>query len=145
MLFRSYKGGGPASVALMSGECDASLHTLLSASGHIASDRLRAIGATGKTRFAALPNVPTIAESGVPDYEFNAWVGVLAPAATPQPLIKLLSEHVAKAARLPAVAERFAREGLEVVASSPDFFRARIVADTALWAKVIKSMNIRAE
>lgn len=141
----AYKGGGPASVALMSGECDVSLHTLLSSSGHIASGRLRAIGTTGKTRFAALPHVPTIAESGVPQYEFNAWVGVLAPAATPLPLVKLLNEHVVKAVRSPPVAERIAREGADVAASTPEAFRTRIAADTALWARVIREMGIRAE
>jgi tripartite-type tricarboxylate transporter receptor subunit TctC len=141
----AYKGGGPASIALMSGECDASLHTLLSSSAHIASGRLRAIGVTGRSRFRALPDVPTIAESGVPGYEFNAWVGVLAPAATPPAIIRLLHENVARAARAPAVVERVARDGAEVVASTPEIFRARIAADTALWAKVIKEMGLRAE
>jgi len=141
----AYKGGGPASVALISGECDVSLHTLLSSSGHIASGRLRAIAVTGKHRFDALPKVPTVAESGVPQYEFNAWVGVLAPAATPQPLIKLLNEQVVKAARAQVVAERVARDGAEVAASTPEAFRATIAADTALWAKVIRDMGIRAE
>jgi tripartite-type tricarboxylate transporter receptor subunit TctC len=145
LLHVAYKGGGPALVALMAGECDASMYTLLSASAHLASGRLRAIGVTGKTRFNALPDVPTLAESGVPGYEFNAWVGVLAPAATPPAIIRLLNEHVVKAARSPVAAERLARDGAEVVASTPDAFRTRIAADTALWAKVIKEMNLRAE
>jgi tripartite-type tricarboxylate transporter receptor subunit TctC len=145
LLHVAYKGGGPALVALVAGECDASMYTLLSASGHLASGRLRAIGVTGKTRFNALPDVPTLAESGVPGYEFNAWVGVLAPAATPPAIIRLLNEHVVKAARSPVAAERLARDGAEVVASTPEAFRARIAADTALWAKVIKEMNLRAE
>ena len=141
----AYKGGGPASVALISGECDVSLHTLLSSSGHIASGRLRAIAVTGKTRFAALPLVATIAESAVPNYEFNAWVGVLAPAATPSAIIKLLNEHVTRAARSSAVAERVARDGMDVAAGTPEAFRARIAADTAMWGKVIREMGIRAE
>ena len=145
LLHVAYKGGGPAMVALVSGECDASMYTLLTASPHIASGRLRAIGVSGKTRFKALPDVPTIAESGVPDYEFNAWVGLLAPAATPPAIIRLLNEHVVKAARSSVAAERLTRDGAEVVASTPEAFRARIAADTALWAKVIKEMNLRAE
>ena len=132
LLHVAYKGGGPAMVALVSGECDASMYTLLTASPHIASGRLRAIGVSGKTRFKALPDVPTIAESGVPDYEFNAWVGVLAPAATPPAIIRLLNEHVVKAARSPVAAERLTRDGAEVVASTPEAFRARIAADTAV-------------
>ena len=145
LLHVAYKGGGPAMVALVSGECDASMYTLLTASPHIASGRLRAIGVSGKTRFKALPDVPTIAESGVPDYEFNAWVGLLAPAATPPAIIRLLNEHVVKAARSSVAAERLTRDGAEVVASTPEAIRARIAADTALWAKVIKEMNLRAE
>jgi tripartite-type tricarboxylate transporter receptor subunit TctC len=145
LLHVAYKGGGPAMVALVAGECDVSMYTLLTASPHIASGRLRAIGVSGKTRFNALPDVPTIAESGVPDYEFNAWVGVLAPAATPSAIIRLLNEHVVKAARSPVAAERLTRDGADVVASTPEAFRARIAADTALWAKVIKEMNLRAE
>jgi tripartite-type tricarboxylate transporter receptor subunit TctC len=126
-------------------ERDFAPYTLLSTSAHLASGRLRAIGVTGKTRFNALPDVPTLAESGVPGYEFNAWVGVLAPAATPPAIIRLLNEHVVKAARSPLAAQRLTRDGAEVVASTPEAFRARIEADTALWAKVIKEMNLRAE
>ncbi len=145
LLHVEYKGGGPALIALMAGECDTSMYTLLSVSSHLASGRLRAIGVSGKTRFASLPDVPTIAESGVPGYEFNAWMGVLAPAATPPAIIRTLNEHVAKATRSPAVAERFAREGADIVASTPEAFRARMAADTAMWAKVIKEVNLRAE
>jgi len=141
----AYKGGGPAAIALMSGECDASLYTLLSASAHISSGRLRAIAVTGRARLSALPAVPTVSESGVPGYEFNTWVGVLAPAATPAAVIRLLNEHVVRAARSPAFAERASRDGAEVAATTPDAFRARIAADTAMWAKVVREMGIRAE
>ena len=87
-------GAGPAMIALISGECDLSMQTLVSTGGYITSGRLRALAVTSKKRLGAIPNVPTIAESGVPGYEFNTWVGVLAPAATPPAL--------ASAARAPA-------------------------------------------
>ena len=141
----AYKGGGPAMIALISGECDLSMQTLVSTGGYINSGRLRALAVTSKKRLAAIPNVPTVAESGVPGYEFNTWVGVLAPAATPPALIKLLNEHAVKAARSPEVTERVPREGAEVVASSPEAFRATVTADTALWGKVIREMNIKAD
>ena len=70
-------------IALISGECDLSMQTLVSTGGYITSGRLRALAVTSKKRLDAIPNVPTVAESGVPGYEFNTWVGVLAPAATP--------------------------------------------------------------
>jgi tripartite-type tricarboxylate transporter receptor subunit TctC len=141
----AYKGGGPALIALISGECELSMQTLVATGGQISAGRLRALAVTSRQRISALPDVPTVAESGVPGYEFNTWVGVLAPAATPPALIKLLNEHAVKAARAPEVAERVTREGAEVVASTPEAFRATIAADTALWSKVIREMNIRAD
>ena len=141
----AYKGGGPALIALISGECDMSMQTLVATGGQISAGRLRALAVTSTKRLAALPNVPTVAESGVPGYEFNTWVGVLAPAATPPALIKLLNEHAVKAARSPEVTERVTREGADVVASTPEAFRATIAADTALWSKVIREMNIKAD
>ena len=140
-----YKGGGPAMIALISGECDLSMQTLVSTGGYISSGRLRALAVTSKKRLDAIPAVPTIAESGVPGYEFNTWVGVLAPAATPPAIIKLLNEHAVRAARSPEVTERVTREGASVVASSPEAFKATITADTALWSKVIREMNIKAD
>jgi tripartite-type tricarboxylate transporter receptor subunit TctC len=141
----AYNGGGPALIALISGECDLSMQTLVAMGGQISGGRLRALAVTSRKRLAALPNVPTMDESGVPGYEFNTWVGVLAPAATPPALIKLLNEHAVKAARAPEVTERVTREGADVVASTPEAFRATIAADTALWSKVIREMNIKSD
>jgi tripartite-type tricarboxylate transporter receptor subunit TctC len=141
----AYKGGGPAMIALISGECDLSMQTLVSTAGYVNSGRLYALAVTSKKRLAVLPDVPTMEESGVPGYEFNTWVGVLAPAATPPALIKLLNEHVVKAARAPEVSARVINDGVEVVASTPDAFRATIATDTALWGKVIREMKIKAD
>jgi tripartite-type tricarboxylate transporter receptor subunit TctC len=141
----AYKGGGPAMIALISGECDLSMQTLVSTAGYLNSGRLRALAVTSKKRLGVLPNLPTMAESGVPGYEFNTWVGVLAPAATPPALVKLLNDHVVRAARSPEVSQRVINDGVEIVASSPEAFRATLAADTALWGKVIREMNIKAE
>ncbi len=145
LLHVAYKGGGPALIALISGECDMSMQTLVATGGQISAGRLRALAVTSNKRLPALPNVPTVAESGVAGYEFNTWVGVLAPAGIPPALIRLLNEHAVKAARTPEVSERVTREGAEVVASTPEAFRATIAADTALWSKVIREMNIKAD
>jgi len=121
------------------------VQALVAATGQIASGRLRPLAVTSRKRAAQLPDLPTVAESGVPKYEFNTWVGLLAPASTPASVVKTLYEHVTKAARAPDVAERVTREGAEAIASTPEAFRATIADETALWAKVIREMGIRAE
>jgi len=140
-----YKGGGPALTAVMSGECDVSFQTPLAAAGQIAAGRLRALAVTGKARLALLPDVATVAESGVPNYEFQSWVGILAPASTPPAVVKVLNDHIVKAARTPDVSERFTREGAEIVASTPEYFRKLIATDIALWGKVIREMGLKAD
>jgi tripartite-type tricarboxylate transporter receptor subunit TctC len=140
-----YKGGGPALAAVVAGECEVSFQTPLAASGQIAAGRLRAVAVTSMKRLPILPEVPTVAESGLPRYEFQSWVGVLAPAATPAAVVKILNEHAVRAARAPDVGERFARDGAEVVASTPEAFRRQITDELQLWARVIKDMGIKAD
>ena len=140
-----YKGGGPGLIAVISGECELTVQALVSAGGQITAGRLRAIAVTSRKRLSQLPDIPTVAESGVPQYEFSSWVGVLAPASTPQHIISLLHENMVKAARTAEVRERVAREGGEVIAGTPDSFRATLAAETALWAKVVREMGIKAD
>ena len=140
-----YKGGGPAIAALMSGECDVSFQTVLASAGQVAAGRLRALAVTGRNRLVLLPDVATVAESGVPNYEFQSWVGILAPVATPPAIVKVLNEHIVKAARAPDISENFAREGSEVIASTPEYFRKLIASDIAMWAKVIREMGLKAD
>lgn len=145
MVHVPYKGGGPAIAALISGECDVSFQTVLASAGQVAAGRLRALAVTGRNRLALLPEVATVAESGVPNYEFQSWVGILAPSATSPAIVKVLNEHIVKAARTADVSENFAREGSEVVASTPEYFRKLIASDIALWAKVIREMGLKAD
>ncbi len=140
-----YKGGGPALAAVIAGECDVSFQTPLAAAGQIAAHRLRALAVTSRKRLALVPDLATVAESGVPEYEFQSWVGILAPAATPPAIIKVLNEHIVRAARAPEISERITREGAEVIASTPEYFRRLIAADIALWGRVIKEMGIKAD
>ena len=140
-----YKGGGPALIALMSGEVDMSALAVVAAAGYVNSNRMRVLAVTSAKRMAILPNVPTVAESGVPQHEFNSWVGVVAPVATPAAVVKILNEHMVRAARSPDVVERFAKDGAEVVASSPEQFKKVITDEVAMWARVIKQAGIRAD
>ncbi len=140
-----YKGGGPALIALMSGEVDMSALAVVAAAGYVNSNRMRVLAVTSTKRLAMLPNVPTVAESGVPQHEFNSWVGVVAPVATPAPAIKILNEHMVRAARSPDIVERFAKDGAEVVASSPEQFKKVITEEVAMWARVIRQAGIKAD
>lgn len=140
-----YKGGGPALIALMSGEVDMAALAVVAAVGYVNSGRLRVLAVTSAKRMAILPNVPTVAESGVPQHEFSSWVGVVAPIATPAPVIKVLNEHLVRAARSADITERFAKDGAEVVASTPEQFKKVISDEVAMWARVIKQAGIHAE
>jgi tripartite-type tricarboxylate transporter receptor subunit TctC len=140
-----YKGGGPALIALMSGEVDMAALAVVAAAGYVNSNRMRVLAVTSAKRMAILPNIPTVAESGVPQHEFSSWVGVVAPVATPAPIIKILNEHMVRAARSPDVVERFTKDGAEVVASTPEQFKKVISEEVAMWARVIKQAGIRAD
>src|SRR5205085_12085520 len=112
---------------------------------HILAGKLRAIATTGEKRSPSLPALPTVAEGGVPAYEFSSWWGVLAPAATPSNIIGVLNENMVKATRAPEVTKRFREEGTEVIASSPAEFAAHIQRELARWAKVVKENHIEAQ
>lgn len=106
---------------------------------------MRALGLTGTKRSSALPELPTITEAGVPGYEFASWFGVLAPAGTPANIINTLNDHIVKAMRAPDLAERFAKEGADVIASSPAQFGSHLKAELARWAKVVKEAGLRTD
>jgi tripartite-type tricarboxylate transporter receptor subunit TctC len=138
-----YGGGGPALIAILNGEAGVSFLSLVAVTGHVANGRMRALGVTSAKRSKVMPNLATIAEQGVPGYEFGAWFGVYAPAATPAPVIRALNEAITRALRDPGVAERFDKEGAEIVGSSPDELAKHVKAELALWAKVVKSAGLR--
>ena len=139
-----YKGGGPALIALMSGEVDMSALAVVAAVGFVNSSRMRVLAVTSPKRLAMLPNIPTVIESGV-QYQFESWVGVVAPVATPAPVIKILNDHLVRAARSPDVVDRFGKDGADVVASSPEQFKKVITDEVAMWVRVIKQAGIKAD
>jgi len=133
-----YKGGGPQVTALVSGETQASLATISTVLAHINSGRLRALGVSSPKRAGALPNVPTIAEAGVPGYEMNPWIGVFAPAGTPKTIIGRLNAEINKALGMPDVSKSLSSQALDPWLSTPEEFDARLKADYAKYAKLIK-------
>jgi tripartite-type tricarboxylate transporter receptor subunit TctC len=142
MVHVAYKGGGPALVATLSGEAGLSFLGVLPVIPYMQSGKLRGLGITSTMRAASLPKLPTIAESGVPGYEFSSWWGVLAPAATPPAIIATLNDAVVKATRAPDVSKRFAEEGVEIIASSPAQFASHIKSELTRWAKVVRDNRI---
>ena len=140
-----YKGGGPAVAAVLAGQVQVQFASPPSSLPHVKTGRLKALAVTGARRSHAVPELPTIAESGYPGYEVTGWYGLLLPARTPVHIVDVLEAEGAKAMRLPDVQEHMARFGVEVVVKSRREFAAQIREETAQWAKVIKTTGIRLE
>ena len=138
-----YKGNGAAVVAQVSGEVQLGFNNILSVFPHVSSGKLKAIGVTSARRAPAVPNVPTLMESGVTGYEAVSWNGLFAPAHTPRPIIDKIHGEVVKALAAPDVRERLMAMGSDPVSSTPEAFMAFIKVELARWGKVIRENNIR--
>jgi tripartite-type tricarboxylate transporter receptor subunit TctC len=140
-----FKGAAAGSVALMSGEIDFMFSSTAGLLPHVKSGRVHAVAVTGPKRFAELPDVPTVAESGVPGYSVMGWYGLYAPAALPQALARRIHTAATEAMSSPDVKEKLARIGLDHVMSSPEEHVAFLRAEVAQWTKVVKAANLRIE
>jgi tripartite-type tricarboxylate transporter receptor subunit TctC len=140
-----YKGGGPALIALLSGQMQIMFATMPAAMPHVKAGKLRPVAVTTSKRSQTLPELPTIAESGVKGYEAATWYGVLAPAGTPGPVITRLHAEVVRAVESPDMRERFASQGFEPAGTTPAEFAAYIKAEIAKWGKVIRQAGIKAD
>jgi tripartite-type tricarboxylate transporter receptor subunit TctC len=137
----NYKGAGPALIGLMSGEAQIMFATATSATPHMASGRVRGLAVTSAKR-SALVNLPTIAESGVPGYDFAGTIGLLAPARTPPAIINRLNQEIVRALRQPHMAKRVMDSGAELVGSTPAEYAATIAAEISTWGKVIRQSGL---
>ena len=137
-----YQGGGPAVISLLSGETSILFATIPSSIQHIQSGRLRGLAVSRAQRNPALPDVPTVAEAGVPGYEAIEWNGVMVPAGTPPVVVRRIHQALSKVLTAPAMKERIVGVGAEVVGSSPEEFTAFIKSEFSAWAKVIKETGI---
>ena len=140
-----YKGGAPAVVAAIGGEVSVTFSSALETTPHVKSKRLRPLAVTGLKRTAVLPDVPTIAESAIPGYEFDGWHILLAPKGTPGAIVALLNERIKRILRAPDQMRQYEERGLDVVASSPEESAAYLKSETAKWGKVIKERGMRAD
>ena len=137
-----YKGAGPATTDLLAGHVQVATPNTLTVAPHLRSGRLRAIGVTGAKRAAALPDVPTIAEAGVPGYDAIFWYALFAPAGTPRPVVDRMQSEVAKALLLPDVGERLAADGAEPGGMRPQPFAAFIKAELEKWSRVVREAKL---
>lgn len=140
-----YKGGGPALVAVMSGEVSMYFSSVPGAMPHVQSGKMHALGVTSLARSPALPNVPTIAESGLPGFEAINWNGVLAPAHMPAPLVAKLHKEIAALLASPEVKGKLLAQGAEPAPMTPQKFAAYIATETTKWAKIVKLSGARVD
>ena len=140
-----YRGGGPALADTIGGQVDMSFPVLSAAQQQVQAGKLRALGVTGSKRSPLMPQVPTIAEAGVPGYAFETWFMVFAPAGTPQPVIDKLNAALNQALGVPALKERMVREGFDPIPSTPAQARTRLETEMPQWAKLVKERGISAE
>lgn len=145
MLHVPYKGGSPAMSDVLAGRVGVFFSTVAVARPHIETGRIKALGVTTAKRSRALPNVPTIAESGLPGYEASGWYGIIAPAATPKTVIERLHRAIQTAARPPETREKLLTVGVEAVEMTSAQFGERIESELAKWEKIVKPLGIKPE
>jgi tripartite-type tricarboxylate transporter receptor subunit TctC len=140
-----YKGAPPALADLMGGQIPSMFGTMLAAVPHVRSGRVRALAVTGAQRATALPEVPTFAQAGLPQYDASSWNGFLVPAGTPPLIIERLNAELVRILRSPEVQDRLVADGATAAPGTPEAFGAFIKAEIAKWAKVVESAAIRIE
>lgn len=140
-----YKGVAPAITGVLGGQVEMLFAVMQAGLPHVRSGKLRALAVSGAKRAPAAPELPTVAEAGVPDFAFDSWNGVHVPARTPRPVTAKLNAKLVEAINLPDVQKRMLVLGLEPVGSTPEDFAAFVKADIARWAKVIKDAGVRVE
>ena len=143
MLHIPYKGGAPASAAMIGGEVQLYIDTATGSLGHIKAGRVRVLGVAAKQRTPLLPDVPTMEEAGLPGYEVRAWYGFFAPAKTPPAIIRTLYRHFSTALAMPDVQSRFAALGTDTVGSTPEEFTRAFHDELRRWSKFIKDTGLK--
>jgi tripartite-type tricarboxylate transporter receptor subunit TctC len=145
LLHVPFRGAGPAVIDVIGGHTKAINATITTLSPHIRGGKLRALGVSGKKRSAALPDVPTIEEGGVPGYDAGNWIGIAAPAGTPAPIVARLHKEISGMLDLPEIQKQIASDGSEIMRMSPSEFAAYMDNEMAKWGRVVKQAGIKAQ
>ena len=139
-----YRGGGPLMTDAVGGQVPVAIGTVFLVNPHVKGGKLRALAVTSAKPSPQMPGVGTVADQGVPGFSALSWWGIIAPAATPSPIIKRMHDELAKALGNPAVAEKLTAQGMDIVGGSPQEMDAFLKAEIARWAKVVKDNRIKA-
>ncbi len=140
-----YKGGGPAVIELIAGQTSIMFSNMPTSLQHVRNGKLRAIAVTGSKRSKTTPDIPTVAESGIPGYDVTAWYGVSAPSKTPQAIIDRLNSEFVRALNSPDLRERLVSQGADPVGNTPEQYTAFMQNEIAKWAKVLQAAGIKGE
>jgi tripartite-type tricarboxylate transporter receptor subunit TctC len=138
-----YKGGGPLMNDAIAGQVPLAIGTVFLVTPHVKSGRVKALAVTSANAVDALPNVQPVAAQGVPGFEALAWWGIFAPAGTPQAIVRRMHEELAKALKVPAVAERLTGQGMMISGGGPEELGRFVDREVGRWAKVVKDNNIK--
>jgi len=138
-----YKGGGPALTDLLGGQVQLHFNVPINLISPVKSGRLKAIAISGESRLAALPQMPTFIEAGLPNFDVTYWQGLVFPAGTPKPIIDKMSSEIAKILAMPDIREKLVSQGADPLISNPDQFAALIKAETTKYANVVKTANVK--
>ena len=140
-----YKGAAPAMTDLLSGVVQLKMDTYATGNSHVVAGKLRALAYADRARSPLMPNVPTVAEMGLPGYEGILWIGMIAPAGTPKPIVDRLAAAAVKAVRSPDLAARLAKDGVDPVGNTPAEFATLIARELVQWGDLVKASNIKAQ
>jgi tripartite-type tricarboxylate transporter receptor subunit TctC len=141
----AYKGSAPAVADLIGGQVQVAFDNAPNVLPHVKAGRLRALGVSTGTRSPLAPELPTIAESGVPGFDVEVWFGVVAPAGTPRDVLQQLNAEINRALALPEVRRRFSEQGVRTIGGTPEQFGAYLQSQIKRWAKVVKDAGVRIE
>ena len=140
-----FKGGGPADMAVIAGEVGITFGNVSQEIGYVKSGRMRALAVTSAKRISALPELPTVAEAGLPGYEFDTWFVIAAPKGTPRPIVDMLHSNIRKVLTTPDQVKSFEERGLTVIASTPEEAAAYLESEQKKWGRVIRERGIKAQ